>query len=58
MALLRVGAAAAQGEAISIQELKRAVAKNHGILISKLDTESQNSKKVLYKIHLEPIFWI
>ena len=54
-------AAAAQGEAISIQELKTAVAKNHGILISKLDTESQNSKKVMYKIHLElitTIFWI
>jgi hypothetical protein len=52
MALLRAVAAAAQGEAISIQELKTVVTKNHGTLISKLDTESQNTRRCRTKYNL------
>jgi hypothetical protein len=60
MALLKVVGAAVQGGATFIQELKKVIAKNpwnFGIEIR----ESQNSRKVLYRIHLElinTIFWI
>ena len=60
MALLKVVAAAAQGGAISIQELKKVIAKNPWIFGIEI-RESQNSRKVLYRIHLElinTIFWI
>jgi hypothetical protein len=41
----RMAAAAAQGEAVSIPELKVAIAKAIQILVTKSDTESQTSKE-------------
>ena len=41
----RMAAAAAQGESVSIPELKIAIAKALQILMSKSDTESQTSKE-------------
>jgi hypothetical protein len=60
MALLKVVAAAAQGGATFIQELKKVIVKNPCIFGIEI-RESQNSRKVLYRIHLElinTIFWI
>jgi hypothetical protein len=41
----RMATAAAQGEAVSIPELKSAIVKALGILMSKFDTEPQTSKE-------------